>query len=96
VARQNNNNNNKNIIIIIIIIIIIHTVPTIWRVSRPHYIWKPHTGKRTIHKIDMIACVLGCSLTYARKQGKIRQWTLVWTCTKISRNKSWRWGNHIM
>jgi hypothetical protein len=27
---------------------------------------------------------------------KIRQWTLVRPCTKISQNKSWRYGNHIM
>ena len=28
--------------------------------------------------------------------GKIQQWTLIRAGTKISRNKSWRYGNPIM
>jgi hypothetical protein len=69
--------NSRLIIIIIIIIIITH-------------ISMPNTGKRTVYKKTWQS---ECTATLQHMQGNrgtTGQKTLVWTCAKISRNKSRR------
>jgi len=63
----------------IMIIITYHVIPACPTFSYGHYI--------EAHNSECV-CVFNYTLTYAGNTGKIRQLTLVQTCTEISRNES--------